>query len=264
MRNQVGVFVINLEGAEQRLQHISRELSAYAREFTRVPAVDGRKLDLAAVEEYGSARAERYMGRELIGAEYGCYKSHLAAASAFLASDAAYGLVLEDDAVLKCDPIEIAEQAVAALCAVDVDWKLINLGANKNRLSSKVSEVSAGGFQSELHAAHYFPMMASGLVWSRRGAEEFAREHKRIFAPVDNYFRYWLTRSGHGYTVWPAPITTSQADSQIMSASGGERKYFGRRWFYGLSKQKRLWEDKVLAALSRWRFAKQAVGSVKA
>ena len=245
-------YVINLDGGTERLESVRRMLSGYGIDFERVPAFDGRKLDLATVEDYDAERAERYMGRSLVGAEIGCYRSHLEAASRFLRSGADYGLVFEDDALLRCNPVKLLEEALPDLEAHDPDWLLINIGSNKSRISTPVSTYSVDGYKSDLVAAHYFPMMACAIVWSREGARQFVENHGRIFAPVDNYFRYWLTRAGHGYSFWPAPVTTTDVASQILSADGRQRKTHRRKWYYALAKQQRLLVDKVIA-LSRKR-----------
>lgn len=248
----ISTYVINLDESMQRLDEIGARLDVFGVVFERVPAFDGRKLDLAAVADYDSARAERYMGRSLVGGEIGCYRSHLDAAARFLASDARYALILEDDALPLCDPVELLRQAIPDLEAIDPDWLLMNIGNNKSKMSTPLSAYSVAGHSCSLVAAHYFPMTTSAIVWSREGARQFVENHGRIFAPVDNYFRYWLTRAGHGYSFWPAPVTTTDAASQILSADGHQRKTHRRKWYYALAKQQRLLVDKVIA-LSRKR-----------
>ncbi|MET3660974.1 glycosyltransferase family 25 protein [Aquamicrobium ahrensii] len=258
MEASVRTYVINLDGGAERLESVSRMLASFGMDFERVPAFDGRKLDLSAVEDYDAGRAESYMGRSLVGAEVGCYRSHLAAAARFLQSDARYGLVFEDDVLLRCNPITLLEEAIPALENVDRDWLLLNIGANKSKITTSIADHDIDGYQCSLVAAHYFPMMACAIVWSREGARQFVENHGKIFAPVDNYFRYWLTRAGHGYALWPAPVTTTDAESQIAASDGRKRSKYGRKWYYGFSKQKRLLEDKLIALGRRCRFKAKA------
>lgn len=258
MKVSIRSYVINLDGGAQRLESVKRMLSSFGMEFERVSAFDGRKLELDQVDDYDAGRAERYMGRSLVGAEIGCYRSHLAAAVRFLESDAKYGLVFEDDVLLRCNPIALLEEALPILESVDPDWLLLNIGANKSRITGPISDHDIGGHQCSLVAAHYFPMMACAIVWSREGARQFVENHDRIFAPVDNYFRYWLTRAGHGYAFWPAPITTTGAESQIAASDGRMRSRYGRKWHYAISKQKRLLEDKLIALSRRYHFKAEA------
>lgn len=254
-RGAIGIYVINLDSGAERLQSVACMLGGFNLSFTRVPAFDGRQLNTSDVADYDQRRAERYMGRSLVGAEIGCYRSHLAAAARFLESDAKYGLVLEDDVLLHCNPIELLEATLPELERVDREWLLLNIGANKCKIATPISSHKAGGHRCTLVAAHYFPMMACAIVWSREGARQFIENHRAIFAPVDNYFRYWLTREGHGYALWPAPATTTEAETQIYAADGRKRSQFGRKWYYGLVKQKRLLEDKMIAIYNKTIFS---------
>lgn len=248
------IYVINLDGSTERLNDIQGVLSGYGIAFERVPAFDGRDVDLESVVDYDMAHAERYMGRRLVGGEIGCYRSHLDVAKRFLETNASYALVLEDDALPLCDLSELLASVLPQLDIADRDWLLINIGNNKLKITTPLGNHSVGAQSYELLAAHYFPMTTSAIVWSRKGADRFVSEHRTIFAPVDNYFRHWLTRVGHGYSLWPAPVTTTDASSLIVSAVGSHRKRNGRKWYYSLAKQKRLLIDKVIAAVKRRNF----------
>lgn len=247
-------YVINLDGSDDRLHAISKRLAGYGVDFERISAVDGRGLDLSTVADYDAERTERYMGRSLVGGEIGCYYSHLKVAARFLQSDARYALVLEDDALPLCNPAELLENALADLDAIDPEWLLINIGNNKLKIATPLSRYDIGGYRCELVAAHYFPMTTSAIVWSREGARLFVEQHHKMFAPVDNYFRHWLTRTGHGYSFTPAPVTTTDAESQILASAGRGRKTNKRKWFYGLAKQWRLMQDKLIAFSRKRRF----------
>lgn len=251
----IKVYVVNLDGSADRLAAISQRLRAFGVDFERVPAFDGRQLDLSDLDEYDAPRAERYMGRSLVGGEIGCYRSHLNVASRFLETDAHYALVLEDDAMPLCNPVKLLGRALPDLDSLDPDWLLINIGNNKQKITTYVASYDVEDHACDLVAAHYFPMTTSAIVWSRKGAEAFVREHGKIFAPVDNFFRYWLTRKGHGYSFWPAPVSTTDASSQILAAAGQARKKNRRKWYYGFAKQKRLLEDKVIAMCKRRKFS---------
>lgn len=253
----ISTYVINLDGSTRRLEEIRARLEVFGVPFERISAFDGRKLDLATVADYDPGRAERYMGRGLVGGEIGCYRSHLAAAARFLASDAGYALVLEDDALPLCDPVELLGQAIPDLETVDPDWLLMNIGNNKSKISTPLSTYAVGGHSCGLVAAHYFPMTTNAIVWSRKGAQRFLDEHRAIFAPVDNYFRHWLTREGHGYSFLPSPVTTTEALSLIVSVAGGHRNKNARKWHYGLSKQKRLLIDKLIALSKKRAFGRR-------
>lgn len=247
-------YVVNLDGSDDRLRSISDLLDNLSIPFERVSAVDGRKLDLSTVADYDDGRARRYMGRSLVGGEIGCYYSHLKVARLFLESGAPHALVFEDDARPVCDIKQLLEQALPDLDKQDPDWLLLNIGNNKLKICTPLQDYTVGDTRRTLMAAHYFPMTTSAIVWSRRGAQTFVDNHTKIFAPVDNFFRYWLTRAGHGYSIWPSPADTIDTTSQITNTDGTERRNHARTWFYKIAKLKRLLEDKLIVRARKHRF----------
>ena len=240
-------YLINLDGSDERLSSAQVQLEQQGITFTRVSAFDGRGLNLAEVSDYDEAHALRYMGRKLKGGELWCYYSHLDCARRFLASEVMYALVLEDDMHLTGDIMPTLEQHVSWLQANAPDWHLLHIAANKRKIYTTINQWQG----SELMHAHYFPMTTTALVWSRAGAQAFIDAHSKIFAPVDNYFRWWLTRSDKGYSVWPTLVTTTGADSDIDTRQA-QRKVAGRVKFYGLIKQHRLWSDKIIALYHKY------------
>lgn len=246
------IYVINLDGAEERMRSVAEALDQLEMRFERVPAFDGRKLDVTSIAEYDAAHARHYVGREMVGAEIGCYYSHYNAAKVFLESGADYALVLEDDARPRCNVEHLLQQVIPDLNKHDPDWLMINAGSPQRKIATDLKRYSASGMEFTLAAAHYFPMTAWGLVWSKKGAKQFVENRDTIFAPVDNYFRHWLTRAGHGYSLSPPPVSVSDLDSFIYSASGGQRKDHGRAWNYGFAKQRRLFTEKIIALRNKW------------
>lgn len=234
-------FVINLDGSEARMASAAAQLTAAGLSFQRVPAFDGRGLTPDEFPDYDATAALAYMGRPMRGGEIGCYHSHLRAARAVVESGAPMGLVFEDDMQLVPGAPARLQEMAAWLAARD-DWDLVNLGANKHRIFSPLTDFGPHA----LTRAHYFPMMASGLLWRREGAQAFLAAHGRIFAPVDNYFRHWQTRRDRGLAVWPPLVETTGAESDIF-AGPVSRSREGRHPLYGLIKQRRLMADKLLA-----------------
>ena len=198
-------FLINLDGSDDRLNSARAQLDQQGIAFTRVSAFDGRGLNLTEVRDYDEAHAVRYMGRKLKGGELGCYYSHLDCARRFLASDATHAMVLEDDMRLIGEIMPTVQQHVNWLQVNAQDWHLLHIAANKRKIYTTVNQWQS----SELMHAHYFPMTTTGLIWSRAGAQAFIDAHHKIFAPIDNYFRWWLTRSDKGYSIWPALVATT-------------------------------------------------------
>lgn len=247
------VYLINLDGSDDRLNSATRQLQAAGLDFERVPAFDGRGLSVDEFPDYNPDKTQDYMGRPLRGGEIGCYLSHLESARRFLSNGAKYGLVLEDDMKLADGFASGLVQIMDWLDAQAADWFLINIGANKHKIFTPLTDFTIGGVDYQLTRAHYFPMTTTGLIWSRPGAEAFVAAHDQIFCPVDHWFRYWLTRNDRGLATWPALVSTTEAESEITADSAPKRSATGRHKFYGLIKQRRLMVDKILALRHKWR-----------
>jgi glycosyl transferase family 25 len=247
----VPAYLINLEGSDDRLTAARAHLGAVGLTFQRVPAFDGRKLRLSEFPDYDAAAAYAYMGRPLRGGEIGCYLSHLDCARRFLATGRPIGLVMEDDIRLMPAAAKVLPQIVAWLGTQPDDWDMVNLGPSKHKMFTPVQDFDAGGQSVAMTRAHYFPMSATAILWSRRGAQSFVSGHRRIFAPLDNYYRHWMTRTDRGLAVWPPIVGVTGVLSDIAPLTAGNRSSEGRHPLYGLIKQRRLLTYKALAWLHR-------------
>ena len=94
---EIKYYLINLDGSDERLAQASAVLSEQSIAFERISAFDGRGIEPTSIADYDEIAALSYMGRTLKGGELGCYFSHLDCARRFLAFDADYVVVLEDD-----------------------------------------------------------------------------------------------------------------------------------------------------------------------
>jgi len=247
-------YLINLDDNTQRFDTAFRQLADQGIEFIRVSAFDGRKLQAVNHPLYNQQRCLAYMGRELVGGEIGCYMSHLQCAQRFLETDADFAVVLEDDFKTSHELKKKIEATVDFLEKSNEDWTLINIGNEKLKISSKITDIQIADDRHELHRAHYFPMTTTGLLWNRKGASAFIRSATEIFAPVDNYFRYWLTRTNTGLAFRPPLVSAIGAESVIDAPlQNSKRKKQGRTIFYGISKQRRLWGDKFIALWHKFK-----------
>lgn len=245
---RIATYLINLDGSDARLASATGQLNAQAIPFTRIPAYDGRKLDPETLDIYDGKAAVGYMGRPLRGGEIGCYFSHVRCVEAFLASDADYALVLEDDMKLEHDLMPLLRAMLGQLEADATGWDLINIGGRRLKYTSPLARFGT----VELVHAHYFPMTTTGLVWSRPGAERFLAAQGRIFAPIDNWLRDWQSREDRGLSTLPVLVSTTDAASDIDGGTA-KRNRSGRSAFYGLRKQKRILGSKLQAIRHKLR-----------
>lgn len=250
-RSKIPAYLINLDGSADRLAAVSQELATAGIEFERVPAVDGRTLNLRDVEDCDHDKALKTYGRALTGGEYGCYKSHLACARRMLEDGHDVALVFEDDITIDPVLLEAVHEVLAVLEeSRERDWRLVHLGPASVRISSEIDKLSTG---HTLHAAHYFPQTTHALLWSRKGAQDFVNEHATVRMTVDNQIRHFLVREGGGYAITP-PLARQEGFSSIIDTGKQNQRYADRRWNYGLLKQKRFWVNRIIAVFKKITF----------
>lgn len=102
MRSMDGLqtWVINLDRAPERLARITAQLQRLGLPFARLQAVDARALTPGQQALLDEPAYRRKHGMSPVWGELGCYLSHVEVMRAFLASDASFALVLEDDVLL--------------------------------------------------------------------------------------------------------------------------------------------------------------------
>lgn len=239
---KLGVYLINLDSSADRLAQASAELKKHNIEFERISAVDGRKLDVKTFDGYNSVRSNLYTGRDLIGAEIGCYLSHKKALETFVSSEHEYALILEDDLDIIDDFNEVLAQTFQYLETNTLNWAVINVAANKRKLSKPIIDFA---HHSLLHA-YYFPILALGLVWTKEGANSFLSQMKEIYTPIDVEIQSWACKTGLGLSIYPAIVRPNGVDSDI-DANTIALKKDSLRVDRFVPKQKRLWKNKINA-----------------
>ncbi len=245
----IGVYILGLDRHGERVATLAARLAADGIDFEFVAGFDGRNLEVTDFPRYDHDRAVRHMGRGLSGGEIGCYVGHENALRAFLSSPYIHGLILEDDAVPAENLLEHLAGVVESLNLADPEWRACNVGARHRKYASHVAKV----LDRDVYAAHYYPMTSHGIVWTRKGAEEFLTRNATISMPVDNQMRHDFTRNAHGYAVAPPLVGTSLAPSLIEGAQTSRRK-IRRDVFYGLRKKRRIVADKLFAIRGKLLF----------
>ena len=243
---KIDVYLINLDSSAERLAQAHTELKKYNITYQRISAVDGRGLNVHDYKKYDSKQAHQLMGRDLLGAEIGCYLSHLRCIEKFLASDADYLIVLEDDLVLNSDLQTISQKILSWLEEKNINWYLMNIAASKRKISKHLYKVD----HFNLLKAYYFPVLTLGLIWSRQGAEHFYQDNQIINAPIDVAIQSWLTKNSKGLSVYPELVVASNVESDITPTQNLTTKIkpidnprIGKR----LPRQKRMWSNKWIA-----------------
>lgn len=135
-RLDVPILVINLEANTERL----RQFASYFadsdfknQQFTRLPAVDGKTVDLTSVVAADVmpqltrtiTTETRTSHEQLTVGAVGCYLSHLKAWRTILDSGKAWGLVFEDDAEISRHALK---NTLASMESLPADWDILLLG----------------------------------------------------------------------------------------------------------------------------------------
>ena len=239
------VYVINLDGSDRRMNEMRAELDREGLAFTRVAAVDGRHRAASSFPQYHAKRAVSFLGRELLSGEVACSLSHLACVTRFLASGEQYALVLEDDSAMEVGfATRVAEIVRVLEQQPSLEWHVVHLSSPALKLSTQLADIGS----DSIHHAHYFPMRTTAILWSRAGALAFANLPPVIFAPIDLFFRYWMTRTGKGLAASPALALDRMGVSEIDCQNGSLTRQGGYRGIaFFLRKQRRIGLGKLVA-----------------
>jgi glycosyl transferase, family 25 len=115
-------YVINMKGADVRMDHMKSQLAAAGLEYVRQEGVLG--LHLKEPHENFSTWSYRFLhGRGWAPRELGCYLSHIECLKKFITSDHDYALILEDDATVDKNILDTLIQATA----FSNDWNMLRL-----------------------------------------------------------------------------------------------------------------------------------------
>lgn len=142
----VAVYLINLDRRPDRGEKL-RQLylrSDLGEVLQRVPAIDGKKLDMSQIQITDTALADvnrskgsrgyRTEHHQLTPGAVGCYLSHVKAWQEIAHGDKEYALILEDDAQL---PPTIGNRMLSLSEAVPQDWDMLLFGYVLHRSSKK-------------------------------------------------------------------------------------------------------------------------------
>ncbi|MGC1505941.1 MAG: glycosyltransferase family 25 protein [Sulfitobacter sp.] len=247
------VFLINLDGSNDRLVAATTAMQAEGVSFVRHAAFDGRYLDLTQVPEYSASAARAYMGRDLTGGEVGCYISHVQVAVRFLETDSTYALVLEDDMRPLPGWMAITRALATNLQTSGCEWDVAHLAAQRLKIATPILDVTTQSQHATVHRAHYFPMRTTAMLWSRKGAERFVRTAYPITCPVDIHLRRLMQQNDGGVALEPPCFSTTDVESDIVAGQTAKRGTDSRGIFYPVKRAARVVSGNLRAAILRHR-----------
>ncbi|MEI8107183.1 MAG: glycosyltransferase family 25 protein [Verrucomicrobiota bacterium] len=206
-------YIINLDQAEDRWAALTGAFELREFSVTRVPAVEGAKLELPTAD-YDEAGYRWFHGRPTNLREVGCYLSHLAACRAFLETGDDHGLICEDDLVLGEDFLGVLAQALEWR----ESWNILRL-TGLSAGSARAVQALGGGYSICVNFGRL--KGAGAYVLDRRAAEAFVVGLHPMWLPYDHAFdREWVFGL-RAASVQPFPIsqTASGFKSSIQKSS---------------------------------------------
>src|SRR5262245_33145242 len=130
--NTFQVFVISLDRAVERREHIKKLVSDLGFTATIISAVDGRNLRPEQRAKYSSERAQRIYGCEMSDSEIACYLSHLSIYSKMIEHRIEAALILEDDISAMGDLKPAVEEVLKLPKSA---WQVVRLQSTKRCVS---------------------------------------------------------------------------------------------------------------------------------
>jgi len=218
--------VINLDRAPERLARISGQLQRLHLPCTRLAAVDARALTPAQRAALDEPAFHRKHGMTPLPGELGCYLSHIDVMRNFLASDAEFALVLEDDVLLQ----DSLPAVLQGLMKHRTRWDVAKLSAVHRGTPQPYLELAPG---------HHLAVMlsrctgSSAYLMNRHAAEAYLREPGGLLPmqlPYDHVFDQGWRFGIKFRLVTPTPCGHDETiASTITAPAGGSRKFHWTR-----------------------------------
>lgn len=220
--DRLHAWVINLDRAPERLARIRAQLDPLGLPWTRLAAVDARALTPAQRAALDEPSYRRKHGKTPAPGELGCYLSHVEVMRRFLASEAAFALVLEDDVLLR----EALPTVLRGLVAHAARWDVAKLSAVHSGTPVRVLAVAPG---------HHLAVMltrctgSSAYLMNRRAAEVYARELLPMSLPYDHVFDQGWRFGLKFRLVTPTPCTHDEQIPTTIVAANDRKFHWSRR-----------------------------------
>jgi len=198
------LYVINLDRSVDRFSRIVEKFSYLNLDFTRIVAIDAQDLDALQCQ---AVQVRNIWSQALTLGEIACFLSHGKALQQFLADDAPYGVIFEDDVTLSHDAwkwlnradwlVELADKAgeVPDIVKLETSGKKVWLGqglrCGKQDMAAFVQErfpetapTFSGGSLAKLKSTH---IMAAAYLVSRSAAIKILALMQEKSAPFDHF-----------------------------------------------------------------------------
>jgi glycosyl transferase, family 25 len=243
-------YVINLDSAHERWEHIKKVFEGTPFQIERVTAVDGRNLALP-LPEFDEQKFRRCHGRGTNIFEVACYLSHIKAMKAFLETSDSHAMICEDDLYPKADVGELLE----SLMKTSAFWNVARLSGLAPGSPFKVAPLS-GNYSLNVQLGRL--KGCGAYIVDRKAARAFVTGLLPMWLPWDHAADREWNFGLKAVSVSPFPI--SQNEEIFASAiQGNAQKRFSSmlRWRstypYQVKNEIARWCHRGLAAVSLTR-----------
>ncbi len=181
------IFVVSLAANRPRRDYIRRHLSELGLDFELHDAVDGHHVPRELRGSYGDVEARARLGRDLLPGEIGCAMSHLNILRLIVERRIPEALVLEDDAVLDAETVELLRHRDR----LQEDREIVLLNHHsRDGAAHRGAETSlwgrvpiSGRFSSGRFVEHAWSSVA--YLVRRSGAQKILQVAHPIWCPID-------------------------------------------------------------------------------
>ncbi len=223
MKNQIPLFVINLDSSTEKMTFMQKQLDRLALSFERISAVRGIDLSADEVSSVYSAELNRKRHhRNLSPGEIGCYMSHRKIWQNMLDENIEFAIIIEDDINIEPAFFSIDEHFEKLK-----QYDLIKLADNRAIKPAKIKSLNK---EYELISYHRIPNCTTGYAISLSGARKML-SRKQFFRPVDIdiQFCHELEVSVVGFR--PYPVTEcADFNSDIVDFNDGRHSNRSTAW----------------------------------
>ena len=199
-------LVINLPWEEERRRAIQTQAERFGVDIQVVPAVVGKELDLQAdAQGYSHEMRRKYYTTDLLANEVACTLSHRKALAQYLATDAEYLVLLEDDAVLA----EHFNEGIRELTERLQGWEAAKLFTDDGKLYPICPTFEGAAVQPVMPKK--LPWVSVGYMYTRYAAQKVLEGMQNFWLPTDALIGRILLMGGIP-TIGVAPGLIHSAD----------------------------------------------------
>ena len=179
----VGVFLINLDRATERLKFVKSCIDQLGLPVERISAIDGKLLSKEEIQKIcDQEQFKRYFKMLPEPGTIGCSLSHEKALRRFLASDYEFALIFEDDVTF--NPHDLRACVEKAIQKKDL-WDILSFEITHNRFPLKISDL-----YEDKYMALYVTSVKHACCYliNRDAVKKLLERFYPIIMPFDHYF----------------------------------------------------------------------------